>query len=432
MFADDQMSRGSIRLRLWCAATISILIGFVIAGVGASYLVERHLEWQVVWGLTSDLDRLITSTSSAGDLLRAQLVPADPRYETPLSGYYWQVEDTQSGRVARSHSLNDSALALPATIIEEDIRYVDEIIGPDGEPLLALQRTINQGGSAVHFVVTATQRTVDQLASAYLDELVLVILLLALVLVAAIFVQITIGLAPVEELRISVGDVIAQRGGRLKASAPSELQPLVAEINRLLEIQERALGRARTRAVDLAHGLKTPLQILSADIRMLRHQGQAELADQMAKSVMAIQWHVERELARAHVGDGVSAPLGCSLVDAADSIISVVKRTAGGEHLAFVVKAAPDLIVPIDEGDLFEILGNVIENAARFAKSRVSVEAERTAQGTVIRITDNGPGIVGADKKSVLLRGVRHDRMEPETASASLLSPTSSPPMAVD
>ena len=289
-------------------------------------------------------------------------------------------------------------------------RRINEIIGPEGSLLIAVDRTIvDTNGHSFHAAVAEDHRTVEASVSEYVGELAPAIILLACFLIMAIFIQITVGLAPLDNLRVAVRDVIARRTVRLDVNAPSEVQPLANEINRLLKVQEKALERARSRATDLAHGLKTPLQVLSADIRSLRQKGETELADEIEKSAEAIRRHVEQELARARLAPGISAKAECSVAEVARQVISVVKRTPTGERLTFVVNVDDDLTAPIDEGDLSEILGNLIENAARFAQSSIRVEASNTAGATSITIADDGPGIADAHKESALSRGVRLD-----------------------
>ncbi len=149
------------------------------------------------------------------------------------------------------------------------------------------------------------------------------------------------------------------------------MRPLADEINRLLEAQEKALARARSRATDLAHGLKTPLQVLSADIRALRKKGGAELADEIEKSAGAIRRHVDRELARARLAPGVSAKASSLVSETAAGVIAVVSRTPSGKQLSFEIDVPEDFTAPVDEGDMSEIVGDLVENAARFAKSAV-------------------------------------------------------------
>jgi signal transduction histidine kinase len=403
------MRRGSIRLRLWSAAAISIVIALAVAGVGLRYLFERHVERRVESELTVDLNRLIGATSLAADgSLQVAPVLTDPRFETPVSGYYWQVEALGTGTLTRSRSLWEIALRLPEKNGNGAAR-LDEIDGPEGARLIAVERTIIDSGGSFRAVVAEDYRTVEASVSEYVRELAPALAFLAVTLIVAIFVQITVGLAPLEKLRVSVRDVVARRAGRLNESAPSEVRPLANEINRLLEAQEKALARARSRATDLAHGLKTPLQVLSADIRVLRQRGESVLADEIEKSAGAIRRHIERELTRARLAPGVSGKTESHVAEIAARVIAVVRRTPGGERLAFTIDAADTFAAPIDEGDLTEILGNLIENAARLAASSLRVEAHSVADGTMISVVDDGPGIPDADKEAVLSRGVRLD-----------------------
>jgi signal transduction histidine kinase len=404
------MRDGSIRFRLWSAATISILVALAIAGVGLRYLFERHVERRIQSELMVDLNLLIGATTfTTANRLDVTPILTDPRFKTPLSGYYWQVEDIANGTIVRSRSLWDTKLTLSPRN-GDGTRRVQEIIGPEGSLLIAVDRTIvDANGRSFRAAVAEDHHTVEASVSEYVGELAPAIILLACFLIIAIFIQITVGLAPLENLRVAVSDVIARRAARLNVTAPIEVQPLAEEINRLLKVQEKALARARSRAADLAHGLKTPLQVLSADIRLLRRKGETELADEIEKIAATIRRHVEQELARARLAPGVSGKAECRVAEMARRVISVVKRTPNGERLTFVVNVDDNLTAPIDEGDLSEILGNLIENAARFAQSTIRVEASNTASGATIAIADDGTGIADADKESALSRGVRLD-----------------------
>lgn len=403
------MNGGSIRFRLWSAAAISILVALAIAGVGLRYLFERHVERRVANELAVDLNQLIGATSFVDGVLKVAPTLTEPRFATPLSGYYWQVEDAATASLVRSRSLWDTTLDLPDAP-SDGRQHSQEITRPTGALLVVVERTIvDSSGKSFRAVVAEDHKTVEQAVREYVRELVPSLALLAAVLIAAIFVQITVGLAPLESLRVAVRDVLARKVARLAVAAPSEVRPLADEINHLLDMQEKALSRARTRATDLAHGLKTPLQVLSSDVRVLRQKGETALADAIERSAAAIRRHVELELARARLAPGITGKVECRVAEAAIQVISVVKRTPEGERLAFKVSVPVDLTAAIDEADLAELLGNLIENAARFAASSVTVDASKNHEGTVIRIIDDGPGIAEADQALAISRGVRLD-----------------------
>jgi signal transduction histidine kinase len=401
----------SIRFRLWLAATISLLVALAVAGAGLRYLFELHVERRVVGELTVDLNELIGATTFTDDG-RLVVAPAlaDPRFSNPLSGYYWQVEDIATGRLERSRSLWDATLPSTGAGTSGEIRKAEEVKGPAGELTIVVERTITDvGGRAFRATVAEDHRTVEVSVSEYVRDLAPALVLLAAVLMAVFFIQITVGLAPLETLRKAVRNVIARRAGRIDVAAPREVRPLAEEINRLLGAQEKALARARSRAADLAHGLKTPLQVLSADIRALRQKGETELADEIEKSAGAIRRHIERELARARLAPGVSGKASCRVSDVAAGVIAVVKRTPSGKQLSFRIDIAEDLTAPIDEGDLSEILGNLVENAARYARSSIRIQASATIGEVTITVSDDGPGIPETDRDSALSRGVQLD-----------------------
>lgn len=203
--------------------------------------------------------------------------------------------------------------------------------------------------------------------------------------------------------------MLAGRRSRLDVVAPSEVQPLADEIDRLLGAQERALQRARSRAADLAHGLKTPLQVLASDIRALREKGDSAVADEIERSSAAIHRHVDRELARARLAPGTVSVSDCLVAAVSRDVVSVVRRTPRGATLNYAIDVPEDLRAGIDAGDLTEVLGSLIENATRFAESEVRVEAHDAGSDTLIVVADDGPGIPDAEKPAALLRGVKLD-----------------------
>ena len=403
------MKRVSIRFRLWSAAAISVMIALAIAGIGLRALFEWHVERRVQAELAVDLNQLIGATGFGADgALTVQPVLTDPRFQTPLSGRYWQVRALAGGAVVRSRSLWDQQLDLPQD--ERDgALHVAEIAGPDAVGLIVAERRITDADGRGFVAAVAEDHAAVTLAvHDYLEQLVPALALLGLVLLAAFFVQISVGLAPLAALRDAVRDVARRRRARLDVAVPAEVLPLADEINRLLDGQERALARARTGATDLAHGLKTPLQVLAADIRTLRARGEGDLADAIGRSVAAIRRHVERELARVRIapGPGVAA---CRIAAVARSVVDVVARMPRGDAIAFSIDIAETLAAPIDEGDLAEVFGNLCENAARFARTRVVIAAQAGPDGTLITIADDGPGIAAPDRAAALARGSRLD-----------------------
>ncbi|MBN8995136.1 MAG: HAMP domain-containing histidine kinase [Rhizobiales bacterium] len=400
------MKGHSLRLRLWSAAIVSIVLAIIVSGIGLGVLFEHHLERRADTDLSFELTRLIAATHFGPDGALTVAPLSDPRFDMPASGNYWQVEDMASGRVVRSRSLWDSTLSLPPSPAGQ--LSFREIEGDGGHLLLSGARTIiDPGGRSFRAIVAEDHGTIEESLRSYLRELAPALAVLGGLLIVANFLQITIGLSPLGRIKGAVRDVVSRKTSRLAGLAPNEVQPLADEINHLLENQEKALSRARLRATDLAHGLKTPLQVLSADVRLLRARGETDLAEGIERSVEAIRRHIERELARARLAPQMGGQHRSRLAEIAASVVSVVRRTPRGEGLSFVIDAEPDLRVPIDESDLAELLGNLVENAAHFAKSTVRIAGSATGGETTIVVADDGSGIAEKDRHAVLLRGVR-------------------------
>lgn len=184
---------------------------------------------------------------------------------------------------------------------------------------------------------------------------------------------------------------------------------MAAEVDHLLDAQEKAIAQARARAADLAHGLKTPLTPLSADAAELRARGDARLADEIETIMAGMRRHVERELVRARTGlRARSAPVQ-PIGPVVEQVVGVLRRTPQGQKLSWETDAADDLRVRIDAQDLAEILGNLAENAATWAAGTVRIEGRHVGNAVMLRVEDDGPGVPEEQIGTVLARGGRLD-----------------------
>jgi signal transduction histidine kinase len=405
---------GSIRVRLLIAAALSVIAALAIAAIGITYLFERHVERRIDAELMNHMNQLIAGLAVADDgSANVTEPPTDPRFSAPLSGLYWQVVDEATGNIIRSRSLWDAQLAMPAARSVDGAPQFLEMTGPEGKLLVAVERGVREAAHndrSFRVVVALDHREVDTASQEFGADIVPSLAILAGVLILAAWLQVAIGLRPLERIRHGLGEIVAGRSSRMATEVPSELGPLVDEINRLLESQAGVLAKARARAADLAHGLKTPLQVLAADIRTLRAKGETTLARDIDQVATTIRRHVERELARSRAASGTQTGLAaCRVAEVTRRVVDVVKRTPHGEHLDFVIKADPHVTAWIDEVDLAEILGNLVENASRFAKTRIVIDASATATMTMITVEDDGQGIPEEARMRATERGERLD-----------------------
>jgi signal transduction histidine kinase len=405
------MNGGSLRLRLFLGGALSIIAALALGALGLVLLFEKHVERRIESELGVYLDQIIANLDRDGDgALVVADVLADPRFDQPLSGLYWQV---QAGDAAlRSRSLWDGDLPLPSDELTDGVVHRHRIIGPAGAELLALERSVRLpvrlGNASVRAAVALDTREIAAATRAFAADLLPYLGVLAAVLIAAAYAQVTFGLSPLATIRKRLAGIREGNATRLGKAFPKEVQPLAAEVDALLEAREQEAERARSRAADLAHGLKTPLQVLAGDVARLRQKGEADIAAEIEQVATAMRRHVERELARARMKSGVSTARA-NVREVIDRVLAVVMRTPDGARLAWTVECPPQLLARIDADDLAEAIGNLVDNAARHARRAVRVEARAEDRRVKLLISDDGPGIPPERMSEVLARGGRLD-----------------------
>jgi signal transduction histidine kinase len=407
------MNLRSLRLRLLIAGAVSVLIALGLAAFGLALLFERHVERRVDAELAVYLNQLVANlTLAAPGELAVDRPPADPRFEEPLSGLYWQIDSDSGGKTLRSRSLWDSTLSLPPERAIDDSLHHHLVPGPDGESLYLLQKNIELpprlGGARVRVAVAWKADEIQKSVRDFASELVPFLILIGLLLVAASWAQVTVGLRPLGAVRRKLAAIRSGNAKRLESGFPAEVQPLAEEIDALLDAREKAVERAKARAADLAHGLKTPLQVLNGEIDRLKDKGETDIAADISSLADAMRRHVDRELARARLAYA-SRDASSNVRSVVDRVVRVVERTPRGQTLEWEIDIAKDLKAPIEAEDLGEALGNLLENATRHARERVAISAGARNKQVVIAVTDDGPGIAEEHRSTVVARGQRLD-----------------------
>jgi len=229
-----------------------------------------------------------------------------------------------------------------------------------------------------------------------------------LFLLVAAWIQVQLGLEPLAGIRTQLTALRSSSSARLVLPWLDEVKPLAEAINDLAEAREADLTRARTRASDLAHGLKTPLAALNAQARRVRDAGQPEIADGLERAIAALIATTEAELARSRVA--ATGKEGRSGVrDIVDRLVSVLEQTERGERIAFTNAVSETIGAPLNAEDLTELLGPLLENAVKFARRQVVVSAREAPEQMRLRIEDDGPGIAADRLLDSAVRGVRLD-----------------------
>ncbi len=404
------MSGMSLRLRLALAGAAAVIVALSLAGLGLTALFGTHVQRRAEAEMAVQLDQVLAGLARQGQALRLITPPADPRFRRPYGGLYWQIETTD--QTLRSRSLWDAALDLPADELADGQVHSHEIAGPDDTTLLALERIVelpaSLGGGAARATVAMDAAELSAARRAFAADLSPYLLLLALILIAAQGAQLVFGLRPLG--RIGARVAALRDGGvrRMGGDWPREMRPLAGEIDALLEARQADVERARARAGDLAHGLKTPLQALLGEAGRLRARGEDQAASAIEEVASAMQTHVDRELIRARAA-ARAAQAAAPVAEMVARIASVLRRTPNGERLDWAIDAPAELAVALDPADLSEALGALAENAARHAASRVAMTARKSNGRVRIEIRDDGPGIPDDALASIAGRGRRLD-----------------------
>lgn len=406
------MKSGSLRFRLFLAGTVSVLAAMVLSAAGLTLLFERHVERRVVAELDIYLDQIIASlgTSPDGELALQQAL-ADPRFTQPLSGLYWQVEAGDT--VLRSRSLWDAKLVLPpGGPSDGEVRGL-HIDGLKSRVLVAVERSVtlpdHLGAGTIRAVVASDAADIAAATRKFTADLLPYLALLGCVLIAASYVQVAVGLKPLAEVRKRIAAIRNGQARRLESGFPQEILPLASEVDALLDAREKQLVRARARAGDLAHGLKTPLQVLAGDVDRLRRQGLDGSADTIEQVLTAMQRHVDRELARARMATE-NANSRATVAEVIRRVVAVVSRTPDGARLEWEINVPAELTARIDADDMAEAVGNLVENAARHARGTISIEARRREGRIVVTVADDGPGMPDDMIEEAFIRGGLFDR----------------------
>ncbi|HEX7184646.1 MAG TPA: sensor histidine kinase [Thermoanaerobaculia bacterium] len=219
-------------------------------------------------------------------------------------------------------------------------------------------------------------------------------------------------LAPFGTLRASLSSVREGRSQRIEGDHPAEVQPLVNDLNALLEDRERAITRALTTAGDLAHGLKTPLAVLAQEAEQADAAGHHDLATTLRQQVERMQRQVDYHLARARATASARAAPGlrCSVLPSVEGLVRTMRRLHAGRELRIDADVSPAHEIRGRKEDLDEMLGNLLDNACKWARSRVAISSAIDDTQLLISVDDDGPGLDPSMRAQVLQRGVRADQ----------------------
>jgi signal transduction histidine kinase len=403
------------------AAAWSLAV-LVVAGLSLSLFFSHTATVRFDDQLSESVDGLLAGASVENGVVTPP--PAvDPREQRVYSGEYWEISipDGAGGlkSLARSRSLWDRALAAPPEGVSALARIEGRPLfydapGPLDQPLRvdALQARVEGFPQPVVFMAAEDRTPVDRDVRTFVTTIAVALGILGAGLIAAVIIQVRVGLQPLFALRREVADVRTGKRERLERVYPTELEPLAAELNALVAHNQQVVERQRTHVGNLAHALKTPLSVIVTEAG----QSGGALAEVVARQARIMSQQVDHHLRRARAaartqGHGERTEVGPVLEELSRALERIFQDKVGEIRVD-----CPDGLMFVGERqDLLEIAGNVMENACKWADRRVRVAGAAKPEAPVFTLTveDDGPGLAPELRETVLRRGTRLDESAP-------------------
>lgn len=404
----------SIARRLFIASAAACIVVLTAAGLALTALyrdtAQSALDEQLgvyMRALIADIAR--DEPSQGGGL-------GEPQFELPFSGWYWQIVrlDASPPDIKTSRSLFASRLPrLPAADADRQGFRRGKVDGPDGKPLRLIERVINAGDQGQYLVqVAAVSESADREVARFVAALCVTFFLLAVLLVAAMGVQVRYGLRPLRQLRREVAEVRQGRAAGVSSAFPDEIAPLAEELNLLIGANREIVERARIQVGNLAHALKTPLSVLINEADAEGGALAAKVLEQTEVMRDQVKFHLDRARAASRAGAvGAATPAAPALEALSRAFAKIYPA------VDIAVECPDELSFRGEKQDFDDMAGNLIDNGGKWAHSALNIVAAAFAEGgrPFLRLTveDDGPGLPAERRDEALRRGRRLDESKP-------------------
>lgn len=396
----------SLQARLALGGLVWVCLGVSLSGAAMTELIDEHVSAQFqheIGDHLAELQSLYAASGSPTALLRPV---SDPRFEVPGSGYYWEI--WRGGAPAlRSPSLEGKDIVLPPAAGRVERASLR------GAPQKLVFQSESRTGETQAPVVFAVGVDEDQLHAVLNDfrgPLLGSLIAVAAGLCLAAMAQVAFGLRPLRKMRAALAQVRAGRAELLPEDFPSEVQPLVSDLNDVIRVNREMIQRARAQAGNLAHALRTPLTILSTEAERLAREGDTEAAAAILRECRAMRRQLDHQIARARAAANrtIAGPQ-VNAAPLAGEVVSAIARLYQERVIAFANDVPADLAVACDPDDLKEILANLLDNAGKWARSQVRISARILDGRAEFVVEDDGPGVPEGKREAVFNLGERLD-----------------------
>lgn len=406
----------SLKRRLIVVASIWIVAGMIVGGFLLSAIFRELVTVQFNDELHVHLEELrrLAEISPNGAILQRDL--SDPRYDVPESGFYWEIQRNGS-IIARSKSLEGPALDIPADPPTNTYIHSYSIAGPTGTLMVLEQaKWIDPSGTPVRFVIGTDKRHLDDVLHSFDSMVGYTLAAFAALMIAASALLILYAMRPFDQLRTALGTVRSGQSTEVGGTFPKEVQPLVDDLNTLLKSTAELIGRARIQAGNVAHGLKTPLAVLTDEAYQIEEQGLQQSAATILDQCRKMQTQIDYQITRARAVAMRSAPgMVASVKKAALEVASALSRLHKARPISIETNIPESVSVACDGQDLNEMIANLVDNACKHARKRVRISLAQPSQQdrVTVAVEDDGAGLPPEAYEIVFNVGERWDSQKP-------------------
>jgi len=401
----------SLTKRIITLSIFWIVVALVATAVLLTHFYREHIEQHYDAHVITHVEELIASVESSpdGDTTLSR-EPTDPRFHRLDSGWYWEVLSGDT-LLQKSSSLGDQQLDLSEVVLDER-HDAQRIYGPGRQKLRAhvVHVSYPHEPGSLTFVATAPEMQISDDVKDFIFQVSMSFLVLGIGLSIAVVVQVTVALKPLKAIRSAISDIRAGKTKRLPQEFPSDVQPLVNELNFLLDHNEMLLKRSRNRLSDLAHSVKNPLAVIRNEARDISSKQGQLILDQ--SHVMAS--NIDHYLSRARIyGKKDAIGYRTSVKSVFDDLSFAVEHIYKDRGIHIESACLDDKWFRGEAQDLEEMAGNLIDNAFKWAKSRVTVQCLNDHDRLLLIIEDDGPGIADEELETITRRGRKLDDSTP-------------------
>ncbi len=339
---------------------------------------------------------------------------SDPRFLISKSGFYWEVQREGFKPVKAPSIVSGDLSGSLAKATKPKWAITD---GPTGRSLeYGMIRATSSGGPPLRLSIGSDMKVIEDTINTFEWPLFWSLFIFASVMIIVGTLQVKFGLRPLDRLAQSIGAIRNGRASRMQGDYPTEIQPLVSDLNSLLDGNAELVKRARLQAGNLAHGLRTPLAIILDEAEQLREMGKEEAANTLVHECDRMHRQINYHLARARTAAAQPVPgKVASLRETLDPIIRAMRRLHADRSITLCCGDFPDVIVACDDVDLGEMLSNLIDNAFKWARSKVIISWLCIEDCVEIKVDDDGKGIEEVDIEAAFSAGDRLDDVTPGT-----------------